>query len=54
MAQEAVEKEIIIVCNAATLPEGYDPLKYKSRDIHFLMNRPQARHDECRAAFSQR
>ena len=36
MAQEAVEKEIIIVCNATTIPEGYDPLKNKSRDVQLL------------------
>jgi hypothetical protein len=44
MAQETVEKEIIIVCNAATIPEGYDPMKNNFRISNLFMNRHQARH----------
>jgi len=36
MGQREVDKEIIIVCNAAHIPEGYDPLKNNFNDVQFI------------------
>jgi glycosyltransferase involved in cell wall biosynthesis len=36
LAQGEVEKEIIIVCNAATIPEGYDPLNNNFKAVRFI------------------
>jgi glycosyltransferase involved in cell wall biosynthesis len=36
MAQDVEGKEIIVVCNAPTLPEGYDPLNNNFKDIQFI------------------
>lgn len=36
VAQEVNGKEIILVCNAATIPEGYDPLTNHFKDIQFI------------------
>lgn len=36
LTQEVEEKEIIVVCNAAAIPEGYDPLQNKFAGITFI------------------
>jgi len=36
MAQDIGEKEIIIVCNAPSVPERYDPLSNSMRDMQFI------------------
>ncbi len=36
LAQEMEGKEIIVVCNAAGLPEGYDPLGNQFKDVQFI------------------
>jgi glycosyltransferase involved in cell wall biosynthesis len=36
LAQEVEEKEIIVVCNAPTIADGYDPLGQNFNDIRFI------------------